>query len=99
MRLKIIAAAAIAGGLVLGGPGVALADHTHSMQTGGGSCVLLAQNGQEKYVQLPFAAGAANRRHPLHVLVHLGEPGKHKSIGVAGSSSDPCLDTEDYVND
>lgn len=99
MRLKMIAAAALAGGIVLGGTGVAVADHTHSMRIGNGSCVLLAQNGGEKYVQLPFATGAGNRRHPLHVLVHLGEPGEHQLIGVAGLASDPCPGGEDYVND
>jgi len=44
-------------------------------------------------VQLPHATGADNRLHPLHVNVHLGEPGAggHITIGVAGTASDPCL--------
>lgn len=84
--------------LVLG-PGTAGASHVHSMQTGNGSCVLLAQDGGEKYVQLPQATGAENRLHPLHVNVHLGEPGAggHITIGVAGTASDPCLGGT-YVN-
>lgn len=74
------------------------ADHTHSMQTGNGCCVLLAQNGQEKDVQQPFGTGADNRKHPLHVLVHLTEPREHQLIGVAGTATDPCSDSKDYVN-
>ena len=81
------------------GIGTAGASHTHSMRTGNGSCVLLAQDGGEKDVELPFAEGPSNRLHPLHVLVHLGEPGAggHITIGVAGSASDPC--PGDYLND
>ena len=39
-----------------------------------------------------------NRRHPLHVLVHLGVPGADGHIAVMGSAADPCAGTEDYVN-
>ena len=78
--------------------------HTHSKATGNGSCVLLAPNGGEKGVILPNATGSETRRHPLHVNVHLGEPGAggHIQIGVAGSTSDPCYDDGnpiDYLND
>jgi hypothetical protein len=84
--------------------GTASATHTHSMQTGNGSCVLLAQNGGEEDVVLPHATGPENRRHPLHVNVHLGEPGMggHIEIGVAGTASDPCStggSPVDYLND
>jgi hypothetical protein len=39
-----------------------------------------------------------NRRHPLHVLVHLGVPGADGDIAVMGSPQDPCVATGDYVN-
>lgn len=99
-----IAAAFTVGTIGLFGAGTASATHTHSIETGNGSCVLLAQNGGEKDVSLPHATGAANRRHPLHVNVHLGEPGagEHINIGVQGTISDPCYDNGnpiDYLND
>jgi hypothetical protein len=82
------------------GVGTASAEHTHSMKTGNGSCVLLAQNGGEKYVVLPLPRGPG---HPIHVLVHTGEPGAdgHISIGVYGKpGSDPCLVSPGgYLND
>jgi hypothetical protein len=39
-----------------------------------------------------------NRRHPLHVLVHLGVPGAEGDIAVLGSAEDQCAETGDYVN-
>jgi hypothetical protein len=39
-----------------------------------------------------------NRRHPLHVLVHLGVPGADGDIAVMGSPQDPSAPTGDYVN-
>jgi hypothetical protein len=39
-----------------------------------------------------------NRRHPLHVLVHLGVPGADGDIAVMGSAEDPCAATGNYVN-
>jgi hypothetical protein len=103
---------AITAALTMGTVGLTAADaasaaHTHSKATGNESCVLLAQNGGEKDVILPNATGAENRRHPLHVNVHLGEPGTggHIQIGVAGTASDPCYDPKDpetpidYLND
>jgi hypothetical protein len=39
-----------------------------------------------------------NRRHPLHVLVHLGVPGADGDIAVMGSAQDPCVATGNYVN-
>ena len=94
-------AAVVTMGLVgLFGTGTASATHTHSMQTGRGSCVLLAQNGGEDGVVLPFVTGDATgtRSHPIHVLVHTGEPGDggHITIGVQGAGSDPC--PGDYLN-
>lgn len=99
-----IAAAFTMGTIGLFATGTASATHTHSKATGNGSCVLLAQNGGEKDVILPNAAGPENRRHPIHVNVHLGEPGagNHIKIGVAGTASDPCYDGAnpiDYLND
>ena len=96
---KLIVGTFVAVSGILAGAGVAGASHVHSLETGSGSCVLLAQDGGEKEVRLPFATGAENRLHPLHVLVHLGEPGMggHITIGVAGAASDPCLGG-DYVN-
>jgi len=38
------------------------------------------------------------RRHPLHVLVHLGVPGADGDIVVMGSGADPCAATGAYVN-
>lgn len=74
------------------------ASHVHSLQTGSGACVLLAQGGGEKYVQLPFADEyEPSRRHPLHVLVHTGKPGQHVNIGVLGSAGDPCKTSGKYV--
>lgn len=80
----------------------ASADHVHSKKVGNGSCVLLAQNGGEGLVDLPFATDTQvekNRAHPLHLLVHLGQPGKNFDIGVAWTASDPCHETGNYVND
>jgi hypothetical protein len=39
-----------------------------------------------------------NRRHPLHVLVHLGVPGADGDVAVLGSPQDPCALTGSYVN-
>src|SRR5215203_2661934 len=62
----------------------AAADHTHFRVIGTGECVLLAPDGGEKYVQLPNADEfAPNRQHPLHVNVHLGQPGEVGQIYVA----------------
>ncbi|HEX6328415.1 MAG TPA: hypothetical protein VFZ72_17750 [Jiangellaceae bacterium] len=62
----------------------AAADHVHFRVLGGGECVLLAPDGGEKYVQLPYAGEfPENRQHPLHVNVHLGEPGAGGDIYVA----------------
>ena len=90
------------GAIGIAGAGAASADHVHSLQTGNGSCVLLAQDGGEKDVTLPFATEAqveARRAHPLHLLVHLGRPGQNFSIGVYSTAGDPCAGSGEYVND
>lgn len=85
------------------------AGHTHVMQLGNGQCVLLALDAGEERVQLPLAvfennpnvtiAPTADRMHPLHVLVHLGEAGTHHQIAVAGSAAAAALCTAGIVND
>ncbi len=91
--------------LVLLAMGLALpaaAEHTHVRMTGNGSCVILAANGGEKYVQLPHAdAFASNRQHPLHVNVHLGKAGMRQGqavVWVLGSPGDGA-NCDGYVND
>ncbi len=77
------------------------ADHTHSKKTGNGTCVLLAPKGGEDQVSLPYATEQqveATRAHPIHLRVHLGQPGSDGSIGVYGSAGDPCADSGRYVN-
>lgn len=96
------AAAIVIGTVSYAGAGTASADHVHSKQVGNGACVLLAQNSGEGEVDLPFATNdqvTANRAHPLHLLVHLGQPGRNFAIGVAGTASDPCNGTGEYLND
>ena len=90
----MIAAAFMVGSIGLFSAGTASAEHTHSMETGNGSCVLLAQNGAEKAVTLPNADG-----HPIHVNVHKGAPGRDGKIGVYDKAGDPCLGTDNYLND
>lgn len=78
----------------------AAADHIHSKEVRPGVCVLLARNGGEGQVQLPgYESNPANRRHSLHVKVHLGRPGDNFNIGVYGTASDPCIDGGRYLND
>lgn len=98
---RTAAAAIVIGSVSFAGAGTASAGHVHSKQVGNGSCVLLAQHGGEADVDLPFATDAqvtAHRAHPLHLLVHLGEPGQNFGIGVAGTASDPCVGSGDYLN-
>ena len=80
----------------------AYASHTHVRMTGNGSCVVMAANGHEHNVQLPNAEEfAENRRHPLHVNVHLGEPGTRQLetvVWVQGSAGD-LANCDGYVND
>jgi hypothetical protein len=110
------AGAVMAAVVMLAGPSVARADHTHVLILPNGKCAILAAEGNEKYQILPSvlfsnnpnvdaddAAGGLddlplNRRHPLHVLVHLGVPGADGDIAVMGSAQDPCAATDEYVN-
>ena len=81
-RLVVGTALAVVGIAIAATP--AGADHVHFRVVGSGQCVLLAPDGGEKYVELPNAEGfAPNRRHPLHVNVHLGQPGEVGQVYVA----------------
>ncbi|WP_153396467.1 hypothetical protein [Ornithinicoccus halotolerans] len=100
---RLLAASCLAGLAVVGAAGTAMADHTHVLLLGNGQCAVLSQHGGEKYVQLPHADEfAANRQHPLHVNVHLGEPGQRPDgrhvIFVKGSADD-LANCDGYVND
>lgn len=84
----VLAAAGAAAAAVVLGAAPASADHVHFRVVGNGGCVLLAPAGGEKHVSLPRADDFdANRRHPLHVNVHLGRPGEVGQIYVAYPSS------------
>lgn len=100
MRASRIGIVAIV--LLIGSALPASATHTHVRMTGNGACVVLAPAGGENGVQLPHADGfAENRRHPLHVNVHLGEPGTRHGesvVWVAGSAGD-LANCDGYVND
>lgn len=99
VRARRIAILAIA--VLFGSALPASATHTHVRMTGNGACVVLAANGGEHDVQLPHASGAENRRHPLHVKVHLGEPGERGGdtvVWVQGSDGD-IANCDGYVND
>ncbi len=100
---RALAVASLSGLLVAGAAGTAQADHTHVMKLGNGQCVILAANGGEKYVQLPHHENLPeNRRHPLHVNVHLGEAGERQGetvIWVQGSPAGNAACAEGYVND
>lgn len=91
------------------GVATATATHTHVRALGNGHCVILAPDGGEHDVQLPeavfdgnpnvtldYATTASNRRHPLHVLVHLGTAGM-ESVWVLGSAGD-LANCDGYAN-
>ncbi|MCI0426240.1 MAG: hypothetical protein L0Z47_10430 [Actinobacteria bacterium] len=81
MRRIIVALVAVVSVAAVATP--AMADHTHVRMTGAGSCVILAAAGGENEVSLPHADEfAENRRHPLHVNVHLGQPGMRQGEEV-----------------
>jgi hypothetical protein len=86
-------------------PAVAQADHVHVLQVGNGGCVILAQDGNERYVTLPEASfenttepTTTANPHPLHVHLHRGQPGQVQTIAVYGSAADPCAGSGNYVN-
>jgi hypothetical protein len=110
--MRRVLVAAMTAAMLLGAAGAARADHTHVLILPNGNCAILAQDGNEKYVILPSVLLAnnpnadaddagelpLNRRHPLHVLVHLGVSGADGDIAVMGSAEDPCAATGNYVN-
>ena len=99
---------------VLAWASVARADHTHVLILPNGNCAILAAGDEKFVIlpEVLFAnnpnadaddaAGLENlpldRRHPLHVLVHLGVPGADGDIAVMGSEQDTCAETGNYVN-
>jgi hypothetical protein len=99
---RICASVALSGAVMVAGAGAARADHTHVRVLGNGACVVLAANGGEKYVQLPHAEEfPPNRRHPLHVNVHLGQAGTRQGeavVFVQGTAGD-LANCASYVND
>ena len=110
MPMRVAAVTGVVALAVMGVAGPAQADHTHAKVVGNGQCVILAQDGAEKYVVLPdvvFAnnpnvdapAGNLTRSHPLHVLVHLGVPGENQAIYVLGSPEANAACAAGYVND
>jgi hypothetical protein len=89
----------------LGMPATAVGNHLHSVQTGNGSCVVLAQMGAERFVTLPEESfqnttepTTTANPHPLHVHVHRGAAGDPLDIGVYGTATDPCIASGEYVN-
>jgi hypothetical protein len=98
ITLSITAAALLA-------PAAAQANHLHVLVLGDGSCVILAQHGNERYVTLPEASfnntaepTTTANPHPLHVHMHRGQPGTVQTIAVYGSAADPCAASGNYVN-
>ena len=86
-------------------PAAAQANHLHVLVLGNGSCVILAQQGNERYVTLPEASfnntvepTTTANPHPLHVHMHRGQPGEVQTIAVYGSPADPCAVSGNYVN-
>jgi hypothetical protein len=106
-RLALALAAAAA--IVAAAAAPVAASHTHVMVLGNGQCVLLADGAGEEDVVLPLAvfeqnpnvtiAPTAGRMHPLHVLVHLGEAGRHHAMAVAGTPAAATLCAAGIVND
>ena len=95
----------IAGAASLGLPAAAFGNHLHSVQTGNGACVVLAESGGERFVTLPEASfqnttepTTTANPHPLHVHVHRGAAGDPLDIGVYGTATDPCVASGDYLN-
>jgi hypothetical protein len=86
MRRLIVGTALATVGITIAATPAA-ADHVHFRVVGNGECVLLAPDGGEQHVELPHADEyAPNRRHPLHVNVHLGRPGDVGQVFVADAA-------------
>lgn len=80
-RLLMLAITVLLALMLLAAP--AAATHVHGKTLPNGECVLLAPDGGEQEVQLPGTEDyAENRRHPLHVNVHLGVPGTQAQPGT-----------------
>lgn len=80
-RLLMVAMTALLALTLMAGP--AAATHAHGKILPNGDCALLAPDGGEQEVQLPGTEEyAENRRHPLHVYVHLGVPGTEAQPGT-----------------
>jgi hypothetical protein len=89
--------ASLTAAAVLAFPLPAAATHLHVLVVGNGECVVLAQGGNERWVELPTTSfnnttepTTTANPHPLHVHVHRGQPGQVVAIFVMGSASDPC---------
>jgi len=108
--MRVAAVTGVVAMATAGAASPAQADHTHAKVVGNGQCVILAQDGGEKYVVLPDTVFVSNpnvdapagnpiRSHPLHVLVHLGVPGEHQAIYVLGTPEGNAACAAGYVND
>ena len=107
-RLAVVGAATAT--LAVGTSTAAVADHVHVRVTGNGQCVVIAEYGGEKYVALPAAvfennpnvdvAPADARNHPLHVLVHQGQPAEAQpgTLFVYESPAGDAACAAGYVN-
>jgi hypothetical protein len=103
--MRKLTALAVTVAAAFGVPATALGNHLHSVQTGSGACVVLAQDGGERLLSLPEASfqnttepTTTANPHPIHVHVHRGSAGEPLEIGVYGTATDPCLGSGDYVN-
>ena len=103
--MKLLGIAGFVAAAVLLVPSAAQATHRHVLVLGNGSCVILASEGNERFVTLPEASfnntiepTTTANPHPLHVHVHRGQPGEVQTIAVYGSAADPCAASGNYVN-
>lgn len=98
---RVVVTALVAALMLMGAAIPASADHLHVKLLGNGQCVILAAAGGERFVELPgYEHEPENRRHPLHVKVHLGAPGTRggkEVIWVYGSEGD-LANCDGYVN-
>ena len=108
MGKRVLRALVAGATLAIAVAGTAAAGHTHVRTLGNGQCVILAEQGGEERVILPDAVFtnnpnvvpgtyAPNRRHPLHVLVHIPGAGSGE-LYVLGSAG-ALANCDGYVND